>query len=158
MDAVVPGSQRQLFMEGEHLLGRILHHLGESGGEDSTWGAAAWRLLRVFVFHIEILGRGLWGDGDGGDLQVRVEAVQLSHLLQLLLAGALREAADLQRLRRLDEGGKHVLRHVGLPFVHIFHQTFQVVEIHIFHDNYRVLVMQEGGFEKLLQEREYKNL
>ena len=69
----------------------------------------------------EVTGRDLRGDGYGGYLEVgRAEAVQLR---QLGLAGPVTQAADLEGLGGLDEGGEHVLGHVGLPFVHVLHQA-----------------------------------
>ena len=51
----------------------------------------------------------------------------------------------------LDEGGEHVLGHVGLPFVHVLHQALEVIEINILHDNHGGLVVEEWWFEQLLE-------
>ena len=85
--------------------------------------------------------RDLGCDGNGGDLKVGgADGVELR---EFSLAGPVTQTADLQGLRRLDEGGKHLLGHVGLPLVHVLHQALQVIEIHILHDNHGRLVIEE---------------
>ena len=84
--------------------------------------------------------------------------VQLCNLLQLLLAGSLGQSPDLEGLRGLDEGGKHMLRDISLALVHIFDKRLEVLEIHIFHHDHGMLVVEEGGFEQRLKERKIYNL
>ena len=70
----------------------------------------------------------------------RADGVELR---QLGLAGSVTQTSDLERLRGLDEGGQHVLGHVGLPLVHVLHQALQVIEINILHDDHGRLVVEE---------------
>ena len=78
----------------------------------------------------------------------RTESVEFS---QLLLARSITQTPDLQRLRRLDEGGQHLLGHVGLALVHVLHQALEDVKVHVLHDDDGMLVQKKRGFECLLK-------
>ena len=63
------------------------------------------------------------------------------------------EPADLQRLRGLDEGGEHVLRHVGLALVHVLDQRLEVLVVDVGEDDDGLLVVGVRGAEDGLEFR-----
>ena len=135
-------SQSQLFLEVHQLGVGVLDHPGKSLSQDAGLVLMTSATLPTWCWHLR-------RDGDGGDLKVRrAHGVELG---QLLLGGSVTQSPDLQRLCRLDEGGQTVLRHVGLPLVHVLHQALEIVKLDILHDDDGVLVIEERGLEELLK-------
>ena len=70
-----------------------------------------------------------------------------------LLCRAFCQAPDLERLGCPDEGLEHVLRHVGLTFVHVLDQGLEVVEVDVLHEDDRMLVVQIRRSKESLEKK-----